>query len=179
MLLGFAGALRRAELAAIRVEHLEPCERGLRLTLPHSKGERTGRGVTVAIPYGTTALCPVRALRAWLDAAAITEGAVFRRIWTPPRGRSGCNTPLPRVGSAAIDAGTVARIVQARAANAGFDPAAVGGHSLKRGALSTGMDRGVHPTRLKQLGRHKSYAVLDVYLELGDPFESHPLNGVL
>jgi hypothetical protein len=45
--------------------------------------------------------------------------------------------------------------------------------------MSTGMDRGVHPTRLKQLGRHKSYAVLDVYLELGDPFEGHPLNGVL
>jgi hypothetical protein len=51
LLTGFAGALRRAELAAIRVEHLEPCERGLRLTLPHSKGERTGRGVTVALPY--------------------------------------------------------------------------------------------------------------------------------
>jgi hypothetical protein len=41
------------------------------------------------------------------------------------------------------------------------------------------MERGIHPTRLKQLGRHKSYAVLDVYLELGDPFEAHPLNGVL
>jgi hypothetical protein len=79
----------------------------------------------------------------------------------------------------AIDAGTVARIIQSRAARAGFDPALLGGHSLKRGALSTGMARGVHPTRLKQLGRHKSYAVLDVYLELGDPFESHPLNGVL
>ena len=36
------------------------------------------------------------------------------------------------------------------------------------------MDRGVHPTRLKQLGRHRSYAVLDAYLELGDPFEGTP-----
>jgi hypothetical protein len=34
-------------------------------------------------------------------------------------------------------------------------------------------------TRLKQLGRHKSYAVLDEYLELGEPFEAHPLSGVL
>jgi hypothetical protein len=50
---------------------------------------------------------------------------------------------------------------------------------FKRDALSTDMARGVHPTRLKQLGRHKSDAVLDVYLELGDPFESHPLYGVL
>ena len=179
LLLGFAGALRRAELAAIRVEHLEPCDRGLRLTLPQTKGERTGRSVIVAIPYGTTDLCPVRALRQWQLAADITEGPLFRRIWTPPRGRSGHNTPLPRIGNMAIDAGTVARIIQARAASAGFDPAALGGHSLKRGALSTGMDRGIHPTRLKQLGRHKNYAVLDVYLEVGDPFEGHPLNGVL
>jgi hypothetical protein len=153
LLLGFAGALRRAELAAIRVEHLAPCDRGLRLTLPHTKGERTGRGVTVAIPYGTTELSPIRALRAWQDAAGITEGAVFRRISTPPRGRDGRNTPLPRVGAMAIDAGTVARIIQTRAARAGFDPALLGGHSLKRGALSTGMARGVHPTRLKQRGQ--------------------------
>jgi integrase len=187
LLVGFAGALRRAELAAIRVAHLEIRERGLRLTLPRSKGDRTGSGVTVAIPYGATELCPVRALRRWQDAAGITEGAVFRRIWIPPtRRKPGADPrpslrprPCPVVGHAAIDAGTVARIVKARAAAAGFDPRALGGHSLKRGALTTGMDRGVHPTRLKQLGRHKSYAVLDDYLELGDPFDSHPLNCVL
>jgi hypothetical protein len=87
--------------------------------------------------------------------------------------------PLPRVGAIVIDADTVAQITQTLAARASFDPGQLGGHSLKRGALSTGMARGCHPTRLKQLGRHRSYAVLDVYLELGDPFESHPLNGGL
>ena len=178
LLVGFAGALRRAELAAIRVEHLEARERGLRVTLPRSKGERTGAVVTVAIPYGTTKLCPVRALRRWQTAAEITEGPMFRRIWLPPQRKPGVALS-PVVGDAAIEPGTVARIIKARAAAAGFDPGTIGAHSLKRGALTTGMDRGVHPTRLKQLGRHKSYAVLDEYLELGDPFESHPLNGVL
>jgi len=158
------------------VEHLEVSERGLRLTLPRSKGDRTGVGVTVAIPYGATELCPVRALRRWQEAANITGGAVFRRIFVPPtRHPPGEGTrPSPVVGTRAIDAGTVARIIKA-----GFDPDEIGGHSLKRGALTTGMDRGVHPTRLKQFGRHKSYAVLDEYLELGDPFDGHPLNGVL
>jgi len=180
LLVGFAGALRRAELAAIRVEHLEARERGLRLTLPRSKGERAGKAVTVAIPYGTTALCPVRALRRWQEAAGITAGALFRRIWAPPTRRQGAGPlPAPIVGTDAIDPGTVARIVQARAAAAGFAPGTLGGHSLKRGALTTGMDRGVHPTRLKRLGRHKSYAVLDEYLELGDPFDAHPLSDVL
>jgi integrase len=181
LLVGFAGALRRSELAAIRVEHLEVRERGLRLTLPRSKGERTGKAVTVPLPYGATELCPVRALRRWQSAAGITEGAVFRRIWQPPirRGKGGRPLPSPVVGTQAIDAGTVARVVKRRATAAGFDRAAVAGHSLKRGALTTGMDQGVHPTRLKQLGRHRSYAVLDEYLQLGDPFEGHPLEGVL
>jgi hypothetical protein len=79
--------------------------------------------------------------------------------------------PLPRVGATAIDAGTVARIVQARATAAGFDPAVLSGHSLKRGALSTGMDRGVP---LNSSAATRAMPVLDVYLELGDPFEAHP-----
>ncbi len=49
----------------------------------------------------------------------------------------------------------MALIVQARAVAAGFARLELGGHSLKRGALMTGMDCGVHPTKLKRLGRHK------------------------
>jgi hypothetical protein len=106
---------RRAKLTAIPVEHLAPCERGLRLTLPNTKGERTGRGVSVAIPYGTTDLCPNRALRARQDAAGITAGGVPADLAPPGRpGRP--QYPLPRVGAMAIDTGTVARIIQTRAA---------------------------------------------------------------
>ncbi len=156
LLVGFTGALRRAELAAIRVEHLEMRERGFRLTLPHSKGERTGRSVTIAIPHGSADFCPVQSLRRWLEAAEIRDGAVFRRIWNPQGGRDGSQTPLPRLGVDDIDPRTVARIIQKRAAAAGFSLAEFGGHSLKRGAMTTGMDLGVHPTKLKRLGRHKS-----------------------
>jgi hypothetical protein len=43
------------------------------------------KGVVVGIPYGTSDLCPVRALRRWQQAAGITAGPVFRRIWATPR----------------------------------------------------------------------------------------------
>jgi hypothetical protein len=36
------------------------------------------------------------------------------------------------------------------------------------GALTTGMDRGEHPAKLKRLGRHKSFDVLGEYLEFED-----------
>ena len=60
----------------------------------------------------------------------------------------------------------------------GLTPA-LGGHSLKRGAMNTAKDRRVHPAQLKQLGRHRSYATLATYIEEGDLFEDNALNGVL
>ncbi len=105
---------------------------------------------------------------------------MFRRIWpTPARFLTPGQTSRYVVGSAAIEPRTVARIIQARAAIAELDGHKMGGHNLKRGALTTDMERGVHASRLKQLGRHKSYAVLDEYLEQSEPFKNHPLNGVL
>ncbi len=181
LLVGFAGALRRSELAAIRFDHLEKTDRGVRLTLPQTKGEQTD-AVTVPLPYGDTELCPVHALEMWQQAAGLTEGPVFRRIWLPPRPKAtttGEPPPLPRIGTQAISPQTVAQIIQARAMAAGFGRRDLGGHSLKRGALTTGMDRGVHPAKLKRLGRHKSFDVLGEYLEFGDLFDGHPLSGVL
>ena len=181
LLVGFAGALRRSELAAIRFEQLERTDRGIRLTLPQTKGAQTD-AVTVPLPYGDTELCPVRALDLWQQAAGLTEGPVFRRLWRPPSKRAvgPGEPPAPsRIGKDAITSQTVAQIVQARAVAAGFERRDLGGHSLKRGALTTGMDQGVHPAKLKRLGRHKSFNVLGEYLEFGDLFEGHPLGGVL
>ncbi len=101
----------------------------------------------------------------------VTDDRHFRRIWLPPTRALTPDAPLPApvIGTDPIDAGTVGRIVKSRVQAAGFDPAVLGGHSLKRGAMTTGMDRGVHPTRLKQLGRHKTDAVLDTDLESASP----------
>ena len=133
--------------------------------------------MTVPLPYGETVFCPVRALERWLSAAAIADGPVFRRIWVPPQ--RGDAPASPRIGNAALTAQSVALIVQARAQAAGFRRRDLGGHSLKRGALTAGMERQAHPTRLKRLGRHKSYGPLGEYLEFGDLFEEHPLDGIL
>jgi integrase len=183
ILVAFAGALRRSELVAIRVERLEQTERGLRLNLPQSKGSQAA-AVIVPLPYGETELCPVRALARWREAAGITAGPVFRRIWLAKQvkagdGADGVAPPLPRIGHDAMSTRAIASMVQARASAAGFDGKHFGGHSLKRGALTTGMERGVHPADLKRLGRHKSFDVLGEYLEFGDLFDRHALKGVL
>src|SRR5438128_10470387 len=80
VLLGFAGAFRRSELVALNVEDIEETPEGMLVMLRRSKTDQEGLGRRVAIPRGEIA-CPVAALRAWLSAAGITEGAVFVRIW--------------------------------------------------------------------------------------------------
>ena len=99
---------------------------------------QTGRG---RLPYGTTALCPVRALRSLARRPHHRRAGVPAHLDAARRGKGRAGPPpLPVIGRDAIDPGSVARIVQRRAAAAGFDAAALGGHSLKRGALTTGMD---------------------------------------
>jgi len=125
---GLAGVLQRAELAAIRVDHLDARNRGLRLTLLRLKGEGSGRAVTVHLPYGGTSLFPVQAPLRWQQAAEITESPVFRRVCTPrTRRRDDGPLPSPVMGTELIDSGSVAQIIKRRAAAAGYNPEVIGG----------------------------------------------------
>ncbi len=178
LLSGFAAALRRSELAGIQLGDLERTDHGYQLTLRRSKGAQT-EAVLVPLPYGKTELCPARALTRWLTAAEIKEGPVFRRLWVPKRAIAGATPPLPAIGAEPLTSRSICRIVQGRATAAGFLGKDFGGHSLKRGALTTGMQLGAHATHLKRLGRHKSFDVLGEYLEFGNLFDHYPLRDVL
>jgi integrase len=81
LLLGYAAALRRSELAAVEHEHLQFTADGLELLLPGSKGDAAGKGARVGVPRGQRPeTCPVRAVEAWLRASAIRYGPVFCRV---------------------------------------------------------------------------------------------------
>ena len=61
------------------VEDLEESELGFKVTIRHSKTDQEGAGQTIAIVRGSVA-CPVTALKAWLEAAGITAGPIFRSV---------------------------------------------------------------------------------------------------
>jgi integrase len=67
VLIGFAGAFRRSELASICMADLTFSDNGLVINIPHSKTGQEGVGREVAIPFGENEeTCPARALRAWV-----------------------------------------------------------------------------------------------------------------
>jgi integrase len=80
LLVGFAGGLRRSELAAINVIDFERVREGIVLTIRRSKTDQDGVGRKIGIPFGRTIHCSVRALEIWLSAAGIEDGPVFRPI---------------------------------------------------------------------------------------------------
>ena len=107
-----AAALRRSELVALDVEDLAfDLRRGLLITIRASKTDQEQAGTEVAVPYARAGnnLCAVRTLQAYLEAAAIHRGPVFRRM------RRGDTLTAERLSDQ-----SVALIVKRRATDAGI-----------------------------------------------------------
>ncbi len=113
LLLGFAGAFRRSELVGLDVADVRFVRDGMLVSLRRSKTDQEGAGEQKAIAYGERPeSCPVRALQAWLQAAAIASGPLFRRV-----------TCWGRAGEQQLSAQVVALVVKQRALAASLDHA--------------------------------------------------------
>jgi site-specific recombinase XerD len=167
LLLGFAGAFRRSELCALDFEDIEETAEGLRVRIRHSKTDQEGRGEVIAIPFGTVA-CPVKALKAWLQATSITSGPIFRPI---AKGEKLQGTRLTDR--------SVAKIVKAHAARVGLDPAKFGGHSLRSGFLTSAAAHGASIFKMADQSRHKSMDTLRGYIRDAEIFKDHAGEGLL
>jgi len=81
LVLGFAGAFRRSELATLHIEDLEETDEGYRITVRRSKTDQMGAGTHKVIVYGRDpATCPVLLLRHWLELSSIETGPIFKPI---------------------------------------------------------------------------------------------------
>jgi len=178
LLLGFAAALRRSELAAVRTDHLSFTPDGLRLLIPKSKSDQEGAGQVVGVAYGARAeTCPVRAVRSYIAAASRElarhgrpsplSGPVFRSV-----DRWG------RLGRSAITGRTVANVVKYSAEAAGLDPTLYAGHSLRAGFATTAARAGKPDRAIQKQTRHKSAAMLAEYVREGRLFDENASEGI-
>ncbi len=157
MLMGFAGALRRSELVGLDVERLAWSEDGVKLLLERSKTDKDGQGAEIIIGGGRhEATCPVRALRRWLEAAAIKSGPVFRKV-----NKGG------RVEAKRLSEDAVRQILLKRAAQAGIkgtiaEP--ISPHGLRAGFVTTAYRNGVSDEEIMGHTRHRSLATMRSYV---------------
>jgi site-specific recombinase XerD len=160
LLVGFASALRRSELVALNVQDVADTHDGLVVTVTRSKTDQDGEGRQIGVPYGSNpTTCPVRALRAWLDASNLDAGPLFR-----PVDRHG------QLGVRRLSDRAVALVVKRAAQAAGLNPALVAGHSLRSGMATSAARAGATEAQIMAQTGHKSLPVLRRYIRRGSLF---------
>lgn len=172
LLLGYNGALRRSELVGVDVEHMKESRDGLLLMLPWSKSDQEGEGTVLGIPRASHAdLCPVQAIKEWRHYAEIDDGPLFRRI--------------NRWGTVEFDRlsdRSIALIIKMRAKAAGFtvkDVAALAGHSLRAGFVTTAYEKDVQEAATQRHARHKNVSTTRRYNRVVSAFKGNPAKGLL
>ena len=138
------------------------------MTIGRSKTDQEGQGQTIAIVRGG-ATCPVKAVKAWLAAAQITEGALFR-----PIAKGG------KLGRQRLTDKSVCDLVKTYAAQVGLNAADFGAHSLHSGFLTSAARRGASVFKMWDVSRHKSiWTLLQAYVRDADLFRDHAGAGLL
>jgi integrase len=159
LLVGFAGAFRRSELTALERDWVKLDHRGAEIALPKSKTDQYGFGRRVAIPRVGGLICPVTALEAWLQAAKITDGPLFRHV-----------DKSSKILPGRLSSGAVATIVKQRGGKIGLDPKDYSGHSLRAGFATSAAAAGLSAWDIKRQTGHVSDAMLGRYIRSSEQF---------
>ena len=151
---GFAsGGRRRSEIAAADMRDLRKVgQDGYIYRLEYSKTQQAGVSAD-STPDKPILGRSADALTAWLEAAGIREGAIFRRIWKD------------RVGPALLP-GSVASIVKRRAKLAGLE-GDFGAHSLRSGFVTEAGKQGIPLPAVMAMTEHRSVASVIGYFQAG------------
>jgi len=166
LLVGFAGAFRRSEVAALKVKNVTFTERGALVLIEKSKTDQESAGRHVAIPFAKkhVEMCPVKAVQAWIERLK------------PPDG----NTPLfthVKDNHALYDGltpQTVKDIVKRYAKRAGYDVTEFAGHSLRAGYVTSAYEHGARDADIQGVTGHTDIRMVHRYIRTPDLFARNP-----
>lgn len=149
ILLGYASALRRSELADLDLADIDHKPGGVMLHVRRSKTDQTGDGQIVAVAHGRYAdTDPVAALDAWVEVRGSQPGPLFP------------NARYNRVTVERLSGNAIARMLRKRVATAGLPAERITPHSLRAGHATTAAVAGVGLDRIAAQTRHKRLSTL-------------------
>lgn len=173
LVLGFAGMLRRSELAALNLGDVAFTEDGLVLTVRMSKTDQEAKGSEVLIPPGSHPdTDPVRVVRAWIEylrRRGVTSGRLLRSV-THKGARIGEGMTPTAINDAVRRLAAKAELPNAAAYTA---------HGLRAGGPTEASRRGVPTATIARHGRWSptSPQVME-YVRTADGWRDNPMNGI-
>jgi len=158
VLVAYGGWLRRSELLALRAEAITWRPDKASIRLPRSKTNQDAlRQESIILERRRGAdvdLCPYSALRAWLQAAQISRGPVFRHV----RG----NTVLKQ---GIEDPNYVYKIVQRLARQAGITRHIAPHRAFRASPITEAIDNGMSLPKVMKRARHRSTQTTTMYYD--------------
>lgn len=149
ILLGFASAMRRSELAALTLADVEVRPGGVMLTIRRSKTDQYAESQVVAVAHGEHAATdPIAALDAWLTVRGTDPGQLFTAM------------PHRAVTREPISGEAVSIVLRRRAKAAGLAADRITAHSLRAGHATSAAVAGVALDRIAAQTRHKRLSTL-------------------
>ena len=160
---GFAAALRRSEICAIKIEDLDirTDQSAMTIIIPRSKTDQGGAGQVVHVPNGQH-IRPVHRLLAWCSRAGISDGYVYQ---TMRRGGRIMGKPLHH--------SDIPRLVKHYAAKIGIDPKEVAGHSLRAGFITSAAANHARLDKIMAVSRHTNPSTVMKYIRDENAYEDH------
>lgn len=147
---------RRSETVALRLTDIEWRKEGATISVRFTKTSRTGTEQGKPLPLlKDKSICPVTALKNWIEIAKIKDGFVFRQLQR--RGNT------MGVLEDHIDGQLVALVVKDACRSIGLDPALFSAHSLRSGFVTSASEVGLERRHIKNFTHHKTDAMLDHY----------------
>jgi site-specific recombinase XerD len=155
LLLGFGGMMRRSEIVALNVEDVTIEGKHMQVLVKQSKADQAGEGLIKHYDLlRDVALCPVRAVQAWIKQSGIQSGPLFRPIdrWAKLR-------------NSRLTDQSVALIIKHAARRAGLDESKFSGHSLRRGGITSAIKHDAKEIDTMQQSGHKDVKTFRGYIE--------------
>lgn len=187
IIMGFGSALRRSELAALKLRHLTVNTDGLIITVDSSKSDQEGQGATLAIPRGSSELtCAPCAWIHWNRLRHIRTRsdrmmAMFQRGHSP-HWEHICNDPdyltepdnldapafvsvnrAGGIGDTHLSGNALNMIIKRRVHDLGLNPDKYGFHSLRSGFVTQARRNGADTRAVRRQTRHKSDDMVNAY----------------
>ena len=194
LLMGFTGAYRRSELAALEIGDVRlHTEDGLHVLLRKSKTDQEGSGLVKGLPYGSNSLtCSPCAFVRWVRVlAAGNRPALMSVLRDAATAKHICRGPVPEleglvrldphapvfrpvmkngaIKERAITGAVVNGVLQRRVSAVGMNSSAYGAHSLRAGFVTEAFRAGAtHHEVMRQTG-HTDISTLEVYSRENNP----------
>ena len=162
LLLGFAGAMRRSEIASLDLEDIVMVPDGARLHLQRSKTDQEALGREIGIPFGANpSTCPIAQLRAYMTMRGDTPGPLF-----------------PSRTGRRLDGRDIARLIKRACRTIGLDPARYSGHSLRVGLATAAARAGKSERAIMAQTGHSSVVMVRKYIRSATLFSDNAAQGV-